>query len=137
MVSLCSSAPALGVTQIDRVVEAVEETLRGNTVHLLQKKALPRLDLPKVEQHSPRSSPPGPVLLVVVPRGEDECQGELRCGSWRHRRGRDRRLWQWALLALLVFGKPFPPLCADLPSTVPPSLPFPSLRPPGPPQPPR
>ncbi len=37
-----------GVTQIDRVVEAVEETLRGNTVSLLAKKALPRLDLPKV-----------------------------------------------------------------------------------------
>jgi hypothetical protein len=38
----------LGVTQIDRVVEAVEETLKGNTVRLLSKKALPRLDLPKV-----------------------------------------------------------------------------------------
>ena len=36
-----------GVTQIDRVVEAVEETLKGNTVHLLAKKKLPRLDLPK------------------------------------------------------------------------------------------
>lgn len=38
----------LGVTQIDRVVEAVEETLKGHTVQLLAKKALPRLDLPKV-----------------------------------------------------------------------------------------
>lgn len=38
-----------GVTQIDRVVEAVEETLKGNTVHLLAKKKLPKLDLPKVE----------------------------------------------------------------------------------------
>ena len=37
----------LGVTQIDRVVEAVEETLKGHTVQLLAKKALPRLDLPK------------------------------------------------------------------------------------------
>ena len=37
-----------GVAQIDRVVEAVEETLRGNTVHLLAKKQLPSLDLPKV-----------------------------------------------------------------------------------------
>lgn len=36
-----------GVTQIDRVVEAVEETLKGNTIQLLAKKALPRLDLPK------------------------------------------------------------------------------------------
>lgn len=40
--------PYAGVTQIDRVVEAVEETLRGNTVSMLAKKALPRLDLPKV-----------------------------------------------------------------------------------------
>lgn len=38
----------LGVTQIDRVVEAVEETLKGHTVQLLAKKTLPRLDLPKV-----------------------------------------------------------------------------------------
>lgn len=37
----------LGVTQIDRVVEAVEETLKGHAVQLLAKKALPRLDLPK------------------------------------------------------------------------------------------
>ena len=65
-----------GVTQVDRVVEAVEETLKvrlrphavtmhdhsaedlttsadgsdvqGNTVHMLSKKSLPRLDLPKV-----------------------------------------------------------------------------------------
>lgn len=44
----------LGVTQIDRVVEAVEETLKGNTVQLLKKKALPRLDLPKVRTHATR-----------------------------------------------------------------------------------
>ena len=29
-------------------MEAVEETLKGNTVHLLAKKRLPSLDLPKV-----------------------------------------------------------------------------------------
>ena len=40
----------LGVAQIDRVVEVVEETLRGNTVRLLGKKRLPRLDLPKVRR---------------------------------------------------------------------------------------
>lgn len=39
---------AAGVSQIDRVVEAVEETLKGNTVQILEKKALPKLDLPKV-----------------------------------------------------------------------------------------
>ncbi|EIE26794.1 hypothetical protein COCSUDRAFT_35241 [Coccomyxa subellipsoidea C-169] len=42
----------LGVTQIDRVVEAVEETLRGNVVHMLAKKKLPRLDLPKVRRNA-------------------------------------------------------------------------------------
>jgi len=42
----------LGVTQIDRVVEAVQETLKGNTVRLLQKKALPSLDLPKVRRNA-------------------------------------------------------------------------------------
>mmetsp|Transcript_38917 Transcript_38917/g.110147 ORF Transcript_38917/g.110147 Transcript_38917/m.110147 type:complete len:352 (+) Transcript_38917:232-1287(+) len=41
----------IGVTQIDRVVEAVEETLRGNVVHMLAKKALPALDLPKVRRN--------------------------------------------------------------------------------------
>ncbi|BDA40551.1 probable threonylcarbamoyladenosine tRNA methylthiotransferase at N-terminal half [Coccomyxa sp. Obi] len=42
----------LGVTQIDRVVEAVEETLKGNVVHMLAKKKLPRLDLPKVRRNA-------------------------------------------------------------------------------------
>lgn len=37
-----------GVSQIDRVVEAVSETLKGNRVQMLMKKSLPRLDLPKV-----------------------------------------------------------------------------------------
>ena len=41
----------LGVTQIDRVVEAVQETLKGNTVSMLAKKALPALDLPKVRRN--------------------------------------------------------------------------------------
>ncbi|KAK9824276.1 hypothetical protein WJX72_009107 [[Myrmecia] bisecta] len=41
----------LGVTQIDRVVEAVEETLKGNVVQMLAKKALPKLDLPKVRRN--------------------------------------------------------------------------------------
>jgi len=36
-----------GVTQIDRVVWAAEETLKGHSVQLLAKKALPSLDLPK------------------------------------------------------------------------------------------
>ena len=41
----------VGITQIDRVVEVVEETLKGNTVQLLKKKALPSLDLPKIRRN--------------------------------------------------------------------------------------
>ena len=41
----------VGVTQIDRVVEVVEQTLAGNEVSLLTKKAIPSLDLPKVRVH--------------------------------------------------------------------------------------
>ena len=41
----------IGVTQIDRIVEAVEETVKGNTVQLLEKKELPKLDLPKVRRN--------------------------------------------------------------------------------------
>ena len=41
----------IGVNQIDRIVEVVEETAKGNHLRLLSKKELPRLDLPKV-QHS-------------------------------------------------------------------------------------
>jgi len=41
----------LGVTQIDRVVEVVEEALKGYKVKLLAKKELPRLDLPKIRKN--------------------------------------------------------------------------------------
>ena len=42
---------ALGVTQIDRVVEVVEETLKGHKVQLMDKKGLPSLDLPKIRKN--------------------------------------------------------------------------------------
>jgi hypothetical protein len=41
----------VGVAQIDRVVEVVEQTLQGNTVQLLEKNRLPSLDLPKVRRN--------------------------------------------------------------------------------------
>ena len=41
----------IGVTQIDRVVEVVEEALKGNKVKLLAKKNLPTLDLPKIRKN--------------------------------------------------------------------------------------
>lgn len=46
-----SDVSIVGITQIDRVVEVVEETLKGNTVQLLKKKALPSLDLPKIRRN--------------------------------------------------------------------------------------
>ncbi|KAB1204815.1 Threonylcarbamoyladenosine tRNA methylthiotransferase [Morella rubra] len=41
----------VGVQQIDRVVEVVEETLKGHEVRLLSRKTLPALDLPKVRKN--------------------------------------------------------------------------------------
>lgn len=42
----------VGVQQIDRVVEVVEETLKGHEVRLLRRQTLPALDLPKVSDHN-------------------------------------------------------------------------------------
>ncbi|KAL4384539.1 hypothetical protein GQ457_15G019080 [Hibiscus cannabinus] len=41
----------VGVQQIGRVVEVVEETLKGHEVRLLNRKTLPALDLPKVRKN--------------------------------------------------------------------------------------
>ncbi|KAK9134658.1 hypothetical protein Syun_013988 [Stephania yunnanensis] len=41
----------VGVQQIDRVVEVVEETLKGHEVRVLNRKTLPSLDLPKVRKN--------------------------------------------------------------------------------------
>ncbi|GJY42853.1 threonylcarbamoyladenosine tRNA methylthiotransferase [Tanacetum coccineum] len=41
----------VGVQQIHRVVEVVEETLKGHEVRLLNRKTLPELDLPKVRKN--------------------------------------------------------------------------------------
>lgn len=41
----------MGVTQIDRIVEVVEETLKGHKMQLMTKKALPSLDLPKIRKN--------------------------------------------------------------------------------------
>lgn len=67
----------LGVSQIDRVVEAVEETLKGNTVQLLAKKTLPRLDLPKVRRNPH-------VEIVPLSTG---CLGACTYCKTKHARG--------------------------------------------------
>ena len=41
----------VGVQQIDRVVEVVQEALRGHTVRLLERRVRPSLDLPKVRRN--------------------------------------------------------------------------------------
>jgi len=41
----------IGITQIDRIVEAVEQTIQGNVIKMLAKKTLPLLDLPKVRKN--------------------------------------------------------------------------------------
>ena len=41
----------VGVQQLERVVEVVQETLKGNTVQLLERRERPSLDLPKVRRN--------------------------------------------------------------------------------------
>ena len=48
----------VGVQQIERVVEVVHETLKGNTMRLLARAARPSLDLPKVRRNP---------LIEIVP----------------------------------------------------------------------
>jgi len=67
----------VGISQIDRVVEVVEETLNGHTVKLLAKKGLPALDLPKI-----RKNP----LVEIVPLSTG-CLGACTYCKTKHARG--------------------------------------------------
>lgn len=51
MIPELAEVSAVGVTQIDRIVEVVEETLKGHKVQLMYKKDLPSLDLPKIRKN--------------------------------------------------------------------------------------
>ncbi|MCQ2816570.1 MAG: tRNA (N(6)-L-threonylcarbamoyladenosine(37)-C(2))-methylthiotransferase, partial [archaeon] len=68
----------LGLTQIDRIIEVVEETLKGNIVSLLQKKDLPSLDLPKIRKNS---------LIEIVPINMG-CLGSCTYCKTKHARGK-------------------------------------------------
>jgi threonylcarbamoyladenosine tRNA methylthiotransferase CDKAL1 len=46
-----SGISIMGVQQIDRIVEVVEQTLLGNTVRLMSQRTRPELDLPKVRKN--------------------------------------------------------------------------------------
>ena len=67
----------LGTAQIDRVVEAVEAALRGEALRLLARKALPRLDLPKVRRNAH-------VEIVPLSTG---CLGACTYCKTKHARG--------------------------------------------------
>jgi len=67
----------VGISQIDRVVEVVEETLKGHETRLLEKKDLPSLDLPKI-----RKDP----LVEIVPLSTG-CLGACTYCKTRHARG--------------------------------------------------
>ena len=68
----------LGVTQIDRVVEVVEEALKGHKVKLLAKKELPILDLPKIRKNR---------LVEIIPLSTG-CLGSCTYCKTRHARGK-------------------------------------------------
>ena len=68
----------VGISNIDRVVEAVEQTLQGNAVKMLAKKDLPQLDLPKV-----RKNP----LVEIIPLSTG-CLGSCTYCKTKHARGK-------------------------------------------------
>mmetsp|Transcript_4502 Transcript_4502/g.3718 ORF Transcript_4502/g.3718 Transcript_4502/m.3718 type:complete len:82 (-) Transcript_4502:1143-1388(-) len=68
----------VGVTQIDRIVEVVEETLKGNRVRLVGKKELPTLDLPKIRKNK---------FVEIVPINTG-CLGSCTYCKTRHARGK-------------------------------------------------
>ena len=68
----------IGVTQIDRVVEVVEESLKGHNVKLLAKKELPILDLPKIRKNQ---------YVEIIPLSTG-CLGSCTYCKTRHARGK-------------------------------------------------
>lgn len=68
----------LGVTQIDRVVEVMEETIKGNVVRLLAKKELPTLDLPKIRKNK---------FLEIIPLSTG-CLNSCTYCKTKHARGK-------------------------------------------------
>lgn len=68
----------IGVTQIDRVVEVVEEALKGHSVKLLAKKELPLLDLPKIRKNQ---------YVEIIPLSTG-CLGSCTYCKTRHARGK-------------------------------------------------
>ncbi len=82
----------VGISNIDRVVEAVEQTLQGNAVKMLAKKDLPQLDLPKV-----RKNP----LVEIIPLSTG-CLGSCTYCKTKHARG---KLGSYTLEAIVERAK--------------------------------
>lgn len=82
----------VGIQQVDRVVEVVEETLKGHTVRLLSKNRLPELDLPKI-----RKNP----MIEIIPLSTG-CLGACTYCKTRHARG---KLGSYQLDALVARAK--------------------------------
>mmetsp|Transcript_84719 Transcript_84719/g.133808 ORF Transcript_84719/g.133808 Transcript_84719/m.133808 type:complete len:565 (-) Transcript_84719:25-1719(-) len=80
--ALCESLEGvsmLSVNQLDRVVEVVEESLRGHVVRLLSKKGpLPSLDLPKVRKNK---------FIEIIPISGG-CLGNCSYCKTKHARGK-------------------------------------------------
>ncbi|CBZ53651.1 putative radical SAM domain-containing protein [Neospora caninum Liverpool] len=74
LLKLCS---IVGVSAIDRIVEAVEEALKGNVIRLGGKKRLPSLDLPKIRRNA---------LVEIVPISTG-CLGSCTYCKTKHARG--------------------------------------------------
>ena len=68
----------VGVNQIDRIVEVVEETLKGNIVRLLSKNKLPSLDLPKIRRNK---------FIEIVPINQG-CLGSCTYCKTKQSRGK-------------------------------------------------
>lgn len=68
----------LGLTQLDKVVYVVEETLKGNIVILLTKSELPNLDLPKIRRSQ---------YIDIIPINMG-CLGSCTYCKTKHARGK-------------------------------------------------
>lgn len=72
------SLSIVGVKQIHRILEVVEETLKGNKIQLLTQRGLPPLNLPKVRRDR---------YVEIVPISEG-CLGRCTYCKTRFARGR-------------------------------------------------
>uniref|UniRef100_A0A7S1FK91 Threonylcarbamoyladenosine tRNA methylthiotransferase n=1 Tax=Noctiluca scintillans TaxID=2966 RepID=A0A7S1FK91_NOCSC len=79
LVKTLDGVSMLSVTQLDRVVEVVEEALKGHVVQLLgTKRVLPSLDLPKVRRNR---------LVEIIPINAG-CLGNCSYCKTKHARGK-------------------------------------------------